>query len=166
MEEVQEHDHKHKKAKRSVSQMVSATIDGQVVSWMNVYAGPGVSTGLPAPVAAQEYDVNESTPDATAYDSYVQVVTVLTTETLSGAPGSTTAVSDVVASELGCFERGAFKRSGFERRGFECGGIYCCSEFNGFGICKQWELDASGLLQCRRWHGARHHIPQSLRWCE
>ena len=100
MEEVQEHDHKHKKAKRSVSQMVSATIDGQVVSWKNVYAGPGVSTGLPAPVAAQEYDVNESTPDATAYDSYVQVVTVLTTVTLSGASGSMTAVSDVVVSSL------------------------------------------------------------------
>ena len=100
MEEVQEHDNKHKKAKRSVSQMVSGTIDGQVVSWTNVYAGPGVSTGLPAPDAAQEYDVNESTPDATAYDSYVQVVTVLTTVTLSAASGSTTAVSDVVVSSL------------------------------------------------------------------
>lgn len=100
MEEVQDHDHKHKKAKRFVSQMISATIDGQVVSWMNVYAGPGGSTGLPVPVAAQEYDVNESTPDARVYDSYVEVVTVFTTIKLGGTSGSTTATSDVVVSSL------------------------------------------------------------------
>jgi hypothetical protein len=78
--------------------MVSATIDGQVVSWTNVYAGLGVSTGLPAPVTALEYDANESSADATAYESYEEVVTILTTITLSGAMGSTTAVSDVVIS--------------------------------------------------------------------
>lgn len=102
VEEVREHahEHKHKKAKRSVGQMVAATIDGQVVSWTNVYAGPGVSTGVPAPVAALEYDANESTPDATAYESFEEVVTISTTITLSGAMGPSTAVSDVVVSSL------------------------------------------------------------------
>ncbi|KAL2041325.1 hypothetical protein N7G274_005707 [Stereocaulon virgatum] len=101
LEEVQEHSHKHKKAKRSVGQMVSATIDGQVVSWTNVYAGPGVSTGLSAPVAAQEYDVNDSTPDATTYESYEEVVTISTTVTLSGAMGPTRAISDMrIATEV------------------------------------------------------------------
>lgn len=45
--------HRHGKVKevekRAVGDLVSATIDGQLVSWTNVYAGPGVATAAPKP---------------------------------------------------------------------------------------------------------------------
>ena len=67
--EVREREHEHNHAKRSVSALVSATIDGQLVSWTNMYAGPGVATILPspavAPIVAQFDEMNGSSPDTT-----------------------------------------------------------------------------------------------------
>lgn len=40
--------HGDKIGKRSVGQLISATIDGLLVSWTNEYAGPTVATDLPA----------------------------------------------------------------------------------------------------------------------
>ncbi|CAD6576857.1 MAG: target of Sbf [Alectoria sarmentosa] len=47
--------------KRGVGDLVSATIDGVLVSWTNVYAGPGVATD--APVLGAADDTNASTSD-------------------------------------------------------------------------------------------------------
>lgn len=67
--EVGEREHEHNHAKRSVGALVSATIDGQLVSWTNMYAGPGVATVLPspaiAPIVAQFDEMNGSSPDTT-----------------------------------------------------------------------------------------------------
>lgn len=48
-------------SKRGVGDLVSATIDGVLVSWTNVYAGPGVATD--APVLGSGDDTNASTSD-------------------------------------------------------------------------------------------------------
>ena len=94
MEEVTQHDHQHghKKARRSVGQLVTATIDGQIVSWTNVYAGPGVSTTLPSPVGVELDEVNASTPEETTA-SYAPIVTVSMTATMSSAASSLAAAS-------------------------------------------------------------------------
>lgn len=46
-------------SKRAVGDLVSATIDGVLVSWTNIYAGPGVATD--APVLGAVDDANAST---------------------------------------------------------------------------------------------------------
>ena len=48
--------------KRAVADVVSANIDGQLVSWINVYAGPGVATD--APVLEAVDSTSASTPNA------------------------------------------------------------------------------------------------------
>ncbi|KAF6240147.1 hypothetical protein HO173_001757 [Letharia columbiana] len=53
---------KSRLSKRAVGDLVSATIDGQLVSWTNVYAGPGVATD--APVLGAIDDTSASTSDA------------------------------------------------------------------------------------------------------
>ena len=73
--------------KRSVGQLISATIDGQVVSWTNEYAGPGVSTSLPSPMAispdeatasASEISTRETSPEevVTSLSTILQTMTV------------------------------------------------------------------------------------------
>lgn len=43
---------KNMQEKRAVGDVISATIDGKVVSWTNEYSGLGTATDLPAPVGA------------------------------------------------------------------------------------------------------------------
>ena len=76
--------------KRAVGDLVSATIDGKLVSWTNEYAGPGVATA--APVAEAVDDVNASalgtdmTDDA---DLISQSSTLSSTTTTSTSSSST-----------------------------------------------------------------------------
>ena len=52
-------------SKRAVGDVVSATIDGQLVSWINVYAGPGVATDAPVPGGANDASASTSDMDTT-----------------------------------------------------------------------------------------------------
>ena len=50
--------------KRSVGQLIAATIDGQVDSWINSYSGPAVvASSMLSPVGAQLDEVNVSASD-------------------------------------------------------------------------------------------------------
>ena len=44
--------------KRSVGQLISATIDGQVVPWTNSYSGPGLASSSHPPAGAQSRETN------------------------------------------------------------------------------------------------------------
>lgn len=52
-------------SKRAVGDSVSATIDGVLVSWTNVYAGPGVATVAPVLGAVDDTNASTSAIDAT-----------------------------------------------------------------------------------------------------
>ena len=67
------HVHEHKKPasvgqegkeRRDVGDMVTATINGQVESWVNSYAGAGATGGAGAPAASS--DTPASTPDSSS----------------------------------------------------------------------------------------------------
>jgi len=70
--------HKPLFGKRAVGDIVSATIDGQLVSWTNEYAEPGVATNTPSPVAVNNDEAVTSTPDTTS-QTYGQSVTPVPT---------------------------------------------------------------------------------------
>ena len=102
VKEVHERQQEHGYAKRSVGALVSATIDGQLVSWTNLYAGPGVATVLPspavAPMVAQFDENNDSSPDTTtvANAEPPMVSPTAATPSLQGPP--ITAASSAMAS--------------------------------------------------------------------
>ena len=50
---------------RAVGDLVSATIDGQLVSWTNEYAGPGVATAAPVAEAVDDVNASALSTDAT-----------------------------------------------------------------------------------------------------
>ena len=101
LKEVHERQQEHDYAKRSVGALVSATIDGQLVSWTNMYAGPGVATILPppavAPIVAQFDEMNDSSPDTTTVANFEPPV-VSPTPSAQGSP-TTSASSAVATSE-------------------------------------------------------------------
>ncbi|KAK0516020.1 hypothetical protein JMJ35_002054 [Cladonia borealis] len=92
VKEVRERQHEHDYAKRSVGELVSATIDGQLVSWTNMYAGPGVATILPSPavspIVAQFDEMNDSSPATTnvANAEPPMVSPTAATSSLQGSP--------------------------------------------------------------------------------
>ena len=51
--------------KRAVDDLVTATIDGQLVSWTNEYAGSGVATAVPIPEAVGEVNASALSTDMT-----------------------------------------------------------------------------------------------------
>lgn len=61
-------------AERAVGDLVSAVIDGKLVSWTNQYAGPGIAMASPSPVAVQDELAITSTPTTTT-QAYAQNVT-------------------------------------------------------------------------------------------
>lgn len=75
-------------SKRAVGDLVSATIDGQLVSWTNVYAGPGVATD--APVLGAIDDTSASTSDA---DTTEDTNTTYQSSTLSSSTTTSTSSS-------------------------------------------------------------------------
>ena len=100
--EVHERQQEHDYAKRSVGALVSATIDGQLVSWTNMYAGPGVATILPtpavAPMVAQFDEANGSSPDTTTVANFEPPMVSPTAATPSPQNSPTTAASSAMAS--------------------------------------------------------------------
>ncbi|KAM0804083.1 putative TOS1-like glycosyl hydrolase-domain-containing protein [Usnea florida] len=50
---------------RAVGDLVSATIDGQLVSWTNEYAGPGVATAVPVAEAVDDVNASALSTDMT-----------------------------------------------------------------------------------------------------
>lgn len=82
----------------AIDDVVSATIYGQLVSWTNEYAGPGVATNLPSPVA-----VNDEVAIVSAIDIstplYAQSVAPSPTPAVSKqAPSSSTGISSNTAA--------------------------------------------------------------------
>ncbi|KAF6225341.1 hypothetical protein HO173_012826 [Letharia columbiana] len=75
-------------SKRAVGDLASATIDGQLVSWTNVYAGPGVATD--APVLGAIDDTSASTSDA---DTTEDTNTTYQSSTLSSSTTTSTSSS-------------------------------------------------------------------------
>ena len=57
-------DHGHGFVERAVGDIVSATINGQLVSWTNEYAGPGVTTAAPNPVSGSNDESSGSSSNA------------------------------------------------------------------------------------------------------
>ena len=100
--EVREREHEHNHVKRSVGALVSATIDGQLVSWTNMYAGPGIATILPspavAPIVAQFDEMNDSSPDTTTVANAESPMVSITAATPSPQRTSTIAASGAIAS--------------------------------------------------------------------
>ncbi|KAL6715778.1 target of Sbf [Lecanora helva] len=91
--------------KRSVGQLISATIDGQLVSWTNEYAGPGVSTNLPSTIVVQPDEANVSSALSTSNTEMTpeEIVTSLSTikETIFIPPQvSTTASSSSKSAKI------------------------------------------------------------------
>ena len=88
--------------KRSVGQLISATIDGQVVSWTNEYAGPGVSnTNLPSPIANAPDEANAPAPEETVTSSstIIKTMTVFPAVSTSPSPSIAPTSSSTAASE-------------------------------------------------------------------
>ncbi|KAI0197668.1 putative TOS1-like glycosyl hydrolase-domain-containing protein [Astrocystis sublimbata] len=57
------HQHQHQQEAREVGDMVVATIEGQVVSWLNTYAGPTAdAVPVDVPAATTAASIPESTP--------------------------------------------------------------------------------------------------------
>ena len=100
--EVRERQHGNDYAKRSVGELVSATIDGQLVSWTNMYAGPGVATNLPSPaispIVAQYDEMNDSSPGTTNVANAEQPMVSPTVATSSLQVSPITAASSAMAS--------------------------------------------------------------------
>ena len=100
--EVREREHEHNHAKRSVGALVSAKIDGQLVSWTNMYAGPGVATILPspavAPILAQFDEMNGSSPDTTTVATVEPPMVSPKAAAPSPQVSSTIAASGAIAS--------------------------------------------------------------------
>ena len=87
--------------KRSVGQLISATIDGQVVSWTNEYAGPGVSnTNLPSPVANAPDEADAPAPEevVTSSSTIIKTMTVFP-DVSTSLPSRTPTTSTKAASE-------------------------------------------------------------------
>lgn len=79
-------------SKRAVGDLVSATIDGQLVSWTNVYAGPGVATNAPVLGAVDYMSVSTSDTETTeAMDMTSQSSTSSSTATTSTSSSTTSA---------------------------------------------------------------------------
>ena len=67
----QAHSKLHKLAERAVGDLVTATIDGQIVHWTNEYAGPGAATHAAASVKYSPEDSNASQATNIALDAKV-----------------------------------------------------------------------------------------------
>ena len=113
--EVREREHEQNHAKRSVGALVSATIGGQLVSWTNMYAGPGVATVLPspaiAPIVAQFDEMNGSSPDTTTVPNAEPPMISPTAATPSPQGSSIIASSGAIASSdasTKCWARQAY----------------------------------------------------------
>ena len=79
-------------SKRAVGDLVSATIDGQLVSWTNVYAGPGVATNAPVLGAVDDTSASTSGTDATeGTDETSRSSTLSSTTTASTSSSSASA---------------------------------------------------------------------------
>ena len=102
VKEVRVRQHEHNYAKRSVGAIVSATIDGQLVSWTNMYAGPGAATILPspaiAPIVAQFDEMNDSSPDTTTVANAQPPMVSPTAATPNRQDSPTEAAPDAMAS--------------------------------------------------------------------
>lgn len=79
-------------SKRAVGDLVSATIDGVLVSWTNIYAGPGVATDVPIPGAVDDTNATTSATDATEdtdMTSQSSTISPITSSSISSSSTST-----------------------------------------------------------------------------
>lgn len=76
-----------------VGDVVSATIDGQIVSWTNTYAGPAVTTDAPVLEAVSETSASTSEIDTTEYAD-------VTSQSSISSPTTTTVTSSSTSSIL------------------------------------------------------------------
>lgn len=92
-------------SKRAVGDLVSATIDGQLVSWTNEYAGPGVATNAPVVGAVDDKSASTSTTDTTEDANLVSQSSTMSSTT----PTSTSSLSSETApSASGSWARQAY----------------------------------------------------------
>ena len=83
--------------KRAVGDLVSATIDGKLVSWTNEYAGPGVATAAPAVDAVGDVEVSalstHMTDDADLSSQSSTLSSIIATSTSSSSASTAAANS-------------------------------------------------------------------------
>ena len=113
---------------RSVEQIVTATIDGQLVSWTNEYAGPGVATVLPAPVGVDIGESNGSGPNAVQAIETPSTVQQLSIATATHS--STSPTPDVPESRLSV-DRGWSRQAYYSAAGRTAQGLTFLNHFGG-----------------------------------
>ena len=79
--------------KRAVGDLVSATIDGQLVSWTNEYAGPGVATAAPVPEAIDNVNASALSTDMTEVADRTSQSSTLSSTTTTRASSSSTSIA-------------------------------------------------------------------------
>ncbi|KAJ3557820.1 hypothetical protein NPX13_g9850 [Xylaria arbuscula] len=75
--------HEHKQEERAVGDVVTATIDGQVVTWINTYAGP-TADAADVGAAAVATSAAESDPTSTESSEKASSTTTSSTGTITG----------------------------------------------------------------------------------
>ena len=79
--------------KRAVGDLVSATIDGQLVSWANEYAGPGSATAAPVPEAVDDVNAPALSTSMTGGADLSSQRFTLSSTTSTGASSSSTSTA-------------------------------------------------------------------------
>lgn len=78
---------------RAVGDLVSATIDGQLVSWTNEYAGPGVATAAPVAEAVDNVNASALSTDMTDDADLTSQSSTLSSTTITSASSSSTSTA-------------------------------------------------------------------------
>ena len=75
---------------RAVGDLISATIDGQLVSWTNEYAGPGVATAAPGAEAVDDVNASALSTDMTDDVDMISQRPTLSSTTIASTSSSST----------------------------------------------------------------------------
>ncbi|TKA67081.1 hypothetical protein B0A49_06108 [Cryomyces minteri] len=97
-QEVREIQKAHEEEKRAVGDIVVATINGKVVSWVNAYAGAATSTAAAATTAATSKVTSTVTAAGTTITSTVKAVSAAAISSASSAASSAAASSAAKSS--------------------------------------------------------------------
>ncbi|KAK5001862.1 target of Sbf, partial [Cryomyces antarcticus] len=97
-QEVREIQEAHEEEKRAVGDIVVATINGKVVSWVNAYAGAATSTAAAATTAATAKVTSTVTAAGTTITSTVKAVSAAAISSASSAASSAAASSAAKSS--------------------------------------------------------------------
>ena len=139
VKEVEEHPF----SKRAVGDLVSATIDGQLVSWTNVYAGPGVATDTPVLGAIDDTTASSSETDTTED-------TDTTSQGSTSSPTTTTSILSSSSSTATATTQGWTRQAYFNAASGAAEGLTFLNHFGGTDGIPGTSAGgpASGRLDC------------------